>query len=174
MESYIELGEVTCQAVCPGCGAAGGYSADPNDPMGPVIRYRLSSLLDGASDNGAPPHLLGLACLRQYAGDRPLYVLPGALLRAGSESLGEVDLIGYLAEQVIIGEVKTSADWFTENQVKKDLALAARVRADVYVMVAVTAISEQQKIMAGALAAAQGCELLTFSGLEARSAASGS
>jgi hypothetical protein len=173
MESYIELGEVTRRATCPGCGAAGGYSADPNDPMGPVIRYRLSSLLDRASDNGAPPHLLGLACLRQHADDRPLYILPGALLHAGTQSLGEADLIGYLAEQIIIGEVKTSANWFTEAQVKKDLALAAQVRADVYVMVAVTAISEQQKTMAGALAAAQGCELLTFSGPEARLAAPG-
>jgi hypothetical protein len=49
MESYIELSEVT-------------QRADTNKPMGPVIRYRLSSLLDRASDNGAPPHILGLAC----------------------------------------------------------------------------------------------------------------
>jgi hypothetical protein len=87
---------------------------------------------------------------------------------------GEPDLIGYLAEQVVIGEVRTSADWFTEDQVRKDLALAVQVRADLYVTVAVIAISEQQKTMADALAAAQGYELLTFSGPETSPAAPGS
>ena len=57
---------------------------------------------------------------------------------------------------------------------KKDLALAAQVCADLYVTVAVTAISEQQKTMADAPAAAQGYELLTFSGPEASPAAPGS
>ena len=168
MESYIELSEVTRQATCPGCGAVGAYRPDTNDPMGPVIWYRLSSLLDRASDNGALPHILGLACLRQYAGGEPSYIMPGALLNAGQKMLGEVDLLGYLAEQVVVGEVKTAAEWFTEDQVKKDLALVARVRAKLYVMVAVTAISDKHQAMASRLAEDQGCRLLIFSGPTAR------
>lgn len=171
MESYIELSEVTRQATCPGCGAAGAYRPDTNKPMGPVIRYRLSSLLDRASDNGAPPHILGLACLRQHAADQPLFILPGALLHQGTKTLGEVDLLGYLAEQLIVGEVKTSPAEFTEEQVRKDLALAAWVGADMYVMVAVYAITAEQEGMAASLAADQGCRLLTFSGATARPAA---
>lgn len=93
--------------------------------MGHVIWYRLSSLLDRASDTGALPHILGLACLRRSAGGERSYILPGALLNARQKSLGEVDMLGYLAEQVVVGEVKTAVEWFTEDQVKKDLALAA-------------------------------------------------
>lgn len=100
-----------------------------NKPIGPVIRYRLSSLLDRASDNGAPPHILGLACLRQHAAGQPLFILPGALLHKETKTLGEVDLLGYLAEQLIVGEVKTSPADFTEEQVRKDLTLAARPAA---------------------------------------------
>jgi len=172
MESYIEVGEVTRQATCPGCGTAGAYRAAANKPSGPVIRYRLSSLLDLASDQGAPPHILGLACLRREVGGRPLYVIPGALLEKGGSDLGEVDLLGYLAEHLIVGEVKTSPADFTEEQIKKDISLAAQVGADIYVMVAVHPLTNKQKGMAAALAAAQGCRLLTYSGDTARPAAS--
>jgi len=170
MESYIEHSAVTPQATCPGCGAAGAYRAAANKPAGPVVRYRLNSLLDRASDNGAPPHILGMACLRQHAAGRPLYILPGALLSDGNTDLGEVDLLGYLAEHLIAGEVKTSPEDFTEDQIKKDLSLAARIGADIYVMVAVHPLTEGQKDMAASLATAQGCQLLTFSGGTARPA----
>jgi hypothetical protein len=171
MASYIELSEITLQATCPGCGAAGAYRPDANKPMGPAVRYRLSSLLDRASDNGAPPHILGLACLRQHAAGQPLFVLPGALLHDGTKTLGEVDLLGYLAEHLIVGEVKTSAEAFTEEQVRKDLTLAACAGADIYVMIAVNAITAEQEGMAKSRADAQGCRLLTFSGETARLAA---
>jgi hypothetical protein len=138
-----------------------------------VVRYRLNSLLDRASDNGAPPHILAMACLAEYAAGRPLYVLPGALLRDADTDaeLGEVDLLGYLGEQVIVGEVKTSPADFTKEQVTKDLVRAARVKADIYAMVAVYPLTAEQEGMAAGLAAAQGCQLLPFSGSAARPAA---
>jgi hypothetical protein len=114
MESYIELSEVTRQATCPGCGTAGAYRTAANKPAGPVLRYRRS-LLDLASDQGAPPHILGLACLRREAAARPLYVIPGAVLKKGASDLGEVDLLGYMAEHLILGEVKTSPADFNED-----------------------------------------------------------
>jgi hypothetical protein len=170
MENYIELSEVARQPTCPGCGAAGAYRAAANKPAGPVIRYQLSSLLDLASDQGAPPHILGLACLRQEAAGRPLYVVPGAVLRKGGKDLGEVDLLGYLAEHLIVGEVKTSPADFTEQQIKKDLSLAALIGADIYMMVAVHPLTAEQEGVAAALATAQGCQLLPFSGDTARPA----
>jgi len=170
MESYVEHSAVTPQASCPGCGAAGAYRGAKDKPAGPAVRYRLNSLLDRASDNGAPPHILGMGCLGEHAAGRPLYVLPGALLREGDVELGEVDLLGYLGEHVIVGEVKTSPGEFTEEQITKDLSLAARADADIYVMVAVYPLTAEQEGMAAGLAAAQGCQLLAFSGSAARPA----
>ena len=107
------------------------YRADANKAAGPVVRYRLNSLLDRASDNGAPPYILGMA-------------------------------------PVIAGEVKTSPADFTEPQIRKDLSLAAKIGADIYVMVAVYPLTPEQEGMATTLAAAEGCQLLTFSGRTAR------
>jgi hypothetical protein len=168
MESYIELAEITGQATCPGCGTRGAYREATNKPSGPVVRYRLSSLLDLASDQGAPPHILGLACLRREAAGRPFYAVPGALLEKDGKHLGEVDLLGYLGGQVIVGEVKTSPSEFTEEQVKKDLGLAAHAKAGIYAMIAVHPITDEQAGTAAQLASAQGCRLLTLSGDAAR------
>lgn len=173
MESYVELGEVAGQATCPGCGTIGTYrEATSGRPSGPVIRYRLSSLLDLASDQGAPPHILGLACLRRAAAGRPFHVVPGALLEKGGKRLGEVDLLGYMGEQVIVGEVKTSASDFTQEQITKDLFLAGEANANIYAMIAVHPITAEQTEVATRLSAAQGCRLLTFSGAAARPAPS--
>jgi hypothetical protein len=95
-------------------------------------------------------------------------VVPGALLEKEGNGLGEVDLLGYLGDQVVVGEVKTSPSEFTEEQIKKDLSLAAQASADVYAMIAVHPITDEQAGIAAGLAAAQGCRLLTFSGAEAR------
>lgn len=117
MESYVEHSSVTPQATCPGCGAAGTYRAAASKPAGPVIQYRLNSLLDRANDQGAPAHILGLACLRNYAGSRPLYIVPGADLYDDADAqVGELDLLGYVAGHLIAGEVKTSPADFTEKQ----------------------------------------------------------
>jgi hypothetical protein len=171
MESYVEHSAVTARATCPGCGASGAYRAAASRPAGPVIRYRLNSLLDRANDQGAPAHILGLACLRDYAGSRPWHVVPGADLYddAGTQ-VGELDLLGYMGEHLVAGEVKTSPADFTEEQVTKDLSLAARIGADIYVMVAVYALTSAQEGMAATLAAAQGCQLRTFCGDTARPA----
>lgn len=171
MESYVEHSSVTPQATCPGCGAASTYRAAASKPAGPVIQYRLNSLLDRANDQGAPAHILGLACLRNHVGSRPLYIVPGAdLYDDVGTQVGELDLLGYVAEHLIAGEVKTSPADFTEKQITKDLSLAARIGADIYVMVAVYPLTSVQEGMAAKLAAAQGCQVLIFSGDTARSA----
>jgi hypothetical protein len=94
--------------------------------------------------------------------------VPGALLAKGGNRLGEVDLLGYLGEQVVVGEVKTSPSEFTEEQVRKDLFLAAQANADIYAMIAVHTITDEQAGIAARLASAQRCRLLTFSGATAR------
>ena len=88
---------------------------------------------------------------------------------AGTQ-VGELDLLGYVAEHLIAGEVKTSPADFTEKQITKDLSLAARIGADIYVMVAVYPLTSVQEGMAAKLAAAQGCQVLIFSGDTARPA----
>jgi hypothetical protein len=84
-----------------------------------------------------------------------------------------VDLLGYLGEHLIVGEVKTSPADFTEEQITKDLTLARRAGADIYVMVAVHPLTAEQEGLAARLAAAQGCQLLAFSGSAARPAGRG-
>ena len=100
-----------------------------------------------------------------------MYIVPGADLYddAGTQ-VGELDLLGYVAEHLIAGEVKTSPADFTEKQITKDLSLAARIGADIYVMVAVYPLTSVQEGMAAKLAAAQGCHVLIFSGDTARPA----
>lgn len=101
--------------------------------------------------------LVGLACLRDYAGSRPSYIVPGAdLYDDVGTRVRELDLLGYIGEQVVAGEVKTSPADFTEKQITKDLSLAARIGADIYVMVAVYALTSAQEGMAATLAVAQG------------------
>ena len=84
-------------------------------------------------------------CLRREAAGLPLYVIPGAVLKKGASDLGEVGLLGYMAEHLILGEVKTSPADFNEDQVKKDLSLAAQISADIYVMVTVRPLTEGRK-----------------------------
>ena len=55
MESYVEQNTVTPQATCPGCGALGAYRGARDRPAGPVIRYRLNSLLDRGSSAATHP-----------------------------------------------------------------------------------------------------------------------
>lgn len=109
MESYVEHSAVTARATCPRSGVRGAYRAAASKPAGPVTRYRLNSLLDRADDQGTPAHILGLACLRDCAGSRPWCIVPGADLYddAGAQ-VGELDLLGYVGEHLIAGEVKTS------------------------------------------------------------------
>jgi hypothetical protein len=65
---------------------------------------------------------------------------------------------------------KTSPSEFTEEQMTKDLSLAARAGPDIHVMVAAHPLTAEREGMAAGLAAAQGCQLLAFSGSAARPA----
>jgi hypothetical protein len=54
--------------------------------------------------------------------------------------LEEVDLYGYMGASVVSGEVKTAASEFNREQLQRDVTLSARIRADVHVLAAATAM----------------------------------
>jgi hypothetical protein len=61
-----------------------------------------------------------------------------------------------VGEYLIAGEVKTSPADFTAKQITKDLSLAARIGADIHVMIAVYPLTSAQEGKAATLAAAPG------------------
>jgi len=128
VKTFVPLAEVTVGAACPGCGTAAAYvGATSVDLM-----YRLDSLADRASDQGVLPHLAALMALREVQPDTHLRL--GLDVKWPDGSSEEVDLFGYMGADVVAGEVKTSASEFTDRQLKRDVALSAKLGATLHVM----------------------------------------
>lgn len=117
---------------CPGCGAPATLTVEPT---GPIVMYRLNSLVDRASDQGVLPHLLVVAALQRR--DDHACLLPGVVFPLEGTRTGEVDIFGTMGSAVIAGEVKTSAPAFTSAQIRRDVTLTHRLGADVHLMAAV-------------------------------------
>lgn len=129
LDTFVPLRAATSVGTCPACGSNVGYATNQNGEL--QVHYRLNALLDRASDQGVIPHL---AVLDQLAPDpQRSHFLLGAHLSAGNRVLGEVDLLGFDAETLLCGEVKTSAGRLTSREVKKTVGLAGRMKADVVV-----------------------------------------
>lgn len=132
LKTFTALEDTSPHAPCGGCGASARYSS--TDPAGePVLYYRLNALVDRASDQGVLCHLYARARL-QERGAEQMHVLLGADLTLPDGQSAEVDLLGYADTQVFAGEAKTAAAWFTQRQIERDVALSARLGADVHVM----------------------------------------
>ncbi|MCW2902970.1 MAG: hypothetical protein JWO67_5235, partial [Streptosporangiaceae bacterium] len=140
INSFLPMSTVSERGVprCPGCHTLGAYTG--ND--GPTTAYRLDSRIDRASDQGVLPHLLTIAALSRTA--QASWFLPGVDLwfaadreKADSEKK-EADILGIADGKLITGEVKTSGQQFTIAQIGKDIAIATRLEADIYVMAAAT------------------------------------
>lgn len=133
LRSFVALALATPRARCPACGAAEAYVRAGAGGM--ALAYRLNALLDRASDNGVVLHLAGMALLAS----RPdCHLWPGVDLLKGTAPLGEADVCGYIGGEFVVGEAKLSSADFTTKQVRRDLALAEAVAADLYVMVSMT------------------------------------
>lgn len=131
LRSFVPLALTEARARCPACRAGGDYARAGAGGM--AITYRLNALLDRASDNGVVLHLTGMALL----GQRPdCHLWPGVNLSKANTALGEADLCGYIGRDFVVGEAKMTRGDFTTKQVRRDLALAEAVGADLYVMVA--------------------------------------
>jgi len=132
LKTFTPLPDSEPHAPCGGCGAAARY-AGSEDTGEPLLHYRLNALADRASDQGVLCHLYAWACL-QERGAAEGHVLLGADLFWPGGGTREVDLLGYAEAALFAGEAKMTAGWFTPEQVERDIALSARLGADVHVM----------------------------------------
>jgi hypothetical protein len=130
VSSFVPLHEVTNAANCPGCSASGTYSA----AKGLDVMYRLDTLVDRASDQGALPHLAALMTLQQRSHETHLSM--GLQIDWPDGTSQEADLFGFMGSRIISGEVKTSASEFDAEQIIRDVELSRRLKADVHVMAA--------------------------------------
>jgi hypothetical protein len=118
--------------------------------------------MDRASDNGVLGHLVGMSALQQ---DNPsAFILPGVELRSASLGKREADLLALVDGEIGMGEAKTSARLFTEQQIEKDLALAEALNAVVYLMVCLEPIDAGIKQTAARWCTEKGLRLLCLEG----------
>lgn len=128
LKSFVPLRDTRSEPQCPACGASQLYDG----PSAPRMQYRLSPILDRASDQGVVPHLLAIAALRaQFEGT---CVLPGVDVAFVGGHNAEIDLFGISDGKVIAGEVKSSMIEFTQSQIERDVQLSSQLNADRHVL----------------------------------------
>ncbi|MFJ7907042.1 hypothetical protein [Kitasatospora sp. NPDC096204] len=158
IQSFVPLNQTSSTPTCPGCGAVSNYWSTAASV---AVHYRLNSFTDRASDNGVLPHLLVIAALHR---DRKhSYFLPGTdLVFEGQKDPEEVDIFGIWDEQVLAGEVKTSASQFTDAQLERDVALSRKLGADVHLLAAVDMVPNATRATAERLCKKAGLELHVY------------
>ncbi|MGZ9934875.1 hypothetical protein ACXNSR_33940 [Streptomyces sp. NC-S4] len=139
LHSFIPLQASTGQAVCPACSAPDRYGRDNGKSV--EIMYRLNGFIDRAVDNGVLTHLLLVAALKERAPDS--HFLPGVDVVFDDGDTKEVDIFGVYEGKVLAGEAKVSAAEFAKKgQIRRDVELSHRLKADVHVMAAIDIIPE--------------------------------
>ena len=157
LKQFVPLHEVGGQGRCPGCQAAQGYLKNGAQLE---VNYRLNTLVDRASDQGAIPHLLAVAALARRADHTEL--LPGVVVRFDESAPREADLFGVSGGRIIAGEVKSSPTDFTASQIKRDMRLSADLQAGVHVMACLADLGRDAIAAAEAEATDAGLELVVL------------
>lgn len=152
IRSFIELRTAGAPALCPGCGSSATYEIDPTGQ--PAIHYRLNALLDRASDQGVLGHVVVEAALRDRFGYDDLINLPGVNLVLADHSTREIDSLALIQKDLWIGEVKPRSEYFTDEQLNRDLALGEAIGAQTYLIACMAGI-DQSRIDAALDAAVQ-------------------
>lgn len=156
VSSFIPLDRVEGQGKCPGCAAA----PQPLEIAGNNlrVRYRLTTFIDRCSNQGVVGHVFAWAALKGR--DPHAYMLLGTDVTSRDGRSFEIDLLGIYQGRLLAGEVKTSAEEFTDEQIAKDIAKCLAVSADIYVLAAMDNLDESTRDRASALATSSGLELL--------------
>ena len=136
---------------------AAGYT---RTERGLTVNYRLDGRVDHANDQGVVAHLMVIGALsRRYA---HTWLMPGVDMVFPDGTEREADVLGVCDSRLVSGEVKTSGDWFVDDQVERDTDTAARLGANLYVMAATTPIPAQAQSLAKTRCAQYGIELLVL------------
>lgn len=171
---FVPFLSVVDEAACPGCSTSGGYTVEST---GPVVSYRLNSLVDRASDQGVLPHLLVMAVIELRSTAQ--FLLPGVnVVLRGERSntiaeAPEVDVFGVIDGRVAAGEVKTGAQEFTAAQVRRDIELSCRLGVDIHIMASVGQINSETRQFADVLAKRERLDLLILDSSDLRPASLG-
>jgi hypothetical protein len=159
--SFVPLQLTDSEGSCPACGHHQGYRLNSK---GIELTYRLNSIIDRASDQGALPHVMLVA--RLLAEDSDAELIPGAKLKLANGDDGEADVLGIHRRRIVIAEVKSSPQQFTHAEVPKDIRRAAATGADVQIMGCLHPIPEATVRYARRLADKAGFELIVVDDLE--------
>lgn len=149
MKSFVSLGALSTDSRCPGCGSVARLSGSTSVS----VVYRLNSLVDRCSDQGAIPHVAAARALTSGIPDSCFLLGADVVWRDGRKA--EVDLFGYCEKEVVAGEVKVSARSFTRAQMVRDMDLSKALGADRHVMAAMDDIPESLIADAAKLASAR-------------------
>ena len=159
MSSFVPIATVTGRPECAACGAATEYTVSKKDLS---VYYRLNAFVDRIVDQGVLPHLHVVAELYRRAPHS--YLLTGEKVRF-AETVGdapEVDIVGLFDGRVLAGEVKTFAGQFNERQVERDVALSARLGADIHLLAALDTIPDEVRERGESRCEKAGLELLVI------------
>jgi hypothetical protein len=158
LASFLPLSEQQTrgQGRCPGCGTAASYKLGESSAE---IAYRLDSRIDRAADQGVLAHLLTIAALRRRYTN--LHLLPGVdVWFPGETQKKEIDLYGICDSKIAAGEVKQSAEDFTESQVRGDVDKTAQLGADIHIMASPGEIPHSARTLVEQLCAQRELELV--------------
>lgn len=157
--SFIPFRDTQSAPTCPACSAEASYRQDTNEL---VAAYRLSGLVDRASDQGVVQHVVALAAVSRM--HRSVDLRLGVDLEWSDSARREADLFGVVDGRVVLGEVKSSGPSFTAAQIDRDVDLAKRVQADVYLMVCMEPLGAEAVAYAASTAMREGVELAVLTG----------
>jgi hypothetical protein len=130
---WLEVSETRQETTCTGCRSIVSLRVEEN------WTYRLNSLVkSGVAQHGCLAVIWTLARLREEASTSFFYA-PGLELYDQYEDetpAAELDLVCISDGRIVIGEVKTSADGFSEKELRTLGECAKRIRPDIIVLAA--------------------------------------
>jgi hypothetical protein len=157
LRTFMPLPRAAQIPTCDGCGSQAGYASTTRNE--PTLFYQLNTLLDQASANGVLGHLFGAATV---LADHPdAYLLLGANLTYDGLQQ-ETDLLGVQGTTVLAGEAKTTAGWFTPEQIAKDVKISQRLQATTHLMVCLEELPQSTVDLAQRACSDAGLELRTI------------
>jgi len=139
-KTYLPIDSVPARGapICPACLTPGALTA--RGGTDPTMFYRLDGLIDTLADQGVLPHLVAMAALQRD--HERVWLRPGTLLKLGPKE-HEVDILGFIDEDLLYGEVKSEGFRLTNKEIDDDLPICATLGVNVYVLAALDDIPDQ-------------------------------
>lgn len=153
MAAFVALASISETAICPHCRTPSPYVQGTG---GVEVYYRLDAFADRCSDQGVIAHAaIGRALLALHEYSAATFGVDVVWPDGGS---AEIDILGFIGATRIAGEIKTSPSEFTDEQMRRDVALTARLGIGTHVL-AFTKAVEDEAVIERALQACSASDL---------------